>query len=107
MSETAMNETLPASKTIPLPVHWESGERAAITHSDGTYVTVQSESAKAPGTPAAVNAADGARYEIKVRTCKRAGDPALPFRVEGRLINLSAIDRARLLASLSGESTGG
>lgn len=99
-----MTETLPTSTTTPLPVHWDSGERAAITHSDGTYVTVQSESAKAPGTPAAVKTADGARYEIKVRTCKRAGDPALPFRVEGRLFNLSAIDRARLLASLSAEA---
>lgn len=104
MTETLMTETPPTSTTQPLPVNWESGERAAITHSDGTYVTVQSESAKAPGTPAAVKTADGARYEIKVRTCKRAGDPALPFRVEGRLLNLSALDRARLLASLSGET---
>jgi hypothetical protein len=84
-----------------LPVIWHTGERAAIAHSDGNHVVVQSEVAKAPGTPAVVSAADGSRYEIKVRTCRRAGDAALPFRVEGRLVNLSTLDRARLLAALA------
>lgn len=99
-----MTETKPSAEIVPLSVRWQSGERAAITHSDGVHIVVQSEVAKAPGTPAAVEAAGEARYEIKVRTCKRAGDPALPFRVEGRLINLSALDRARLLASLAGHA---
>jgi hypothetical protein len=92
-----------AIATTPLGVVWDSGQRAAITHSDGNHVVLQSEIPQAPGTPCAVQDSDGARYEVKVRTCKRAGDPALPFRVEGRLFNLPAPERARLLASLSGE----
>jgi hypothetical protein len=90
-----------STQVTPLAVVWQSGEQAAITQCDGNHVLVQSEVAKAPGTPATVTAADGSRYEIKVRTCRRAGDAVLPFRVEGRLVNISAPDRARLLAALS------
>ncbi|HEX2732049.1 MAG TPA: hypothetical protein VHM70_10595 [Polyangiaceae bacterium] len=89
-----------ASNQRPVPVVWEAGGEAQITSSDGTHVVVQSSVPKAPGTPSISITPEGLRYEIKVRTCRRTQEDALPFRVEGRLFNLSAQSRERLLADL-------
>lgn len=90
-----------------IAIEWERGGRARIVESDGAQVVVESEIAAAPGTPLAGRAlpevaedATPTRYEIKVRGCRKIADAPLRFRIEGRFVNLSAAERAQLLAQL-------
>jgi hypothetical protein len=71
----------------------------------GDHVVLDSSAAAAPGTPLVVTVADGTAYSVKVRTCRKVTKGPLPYRIEGRLFNVTRAMRTTLAASLSGASS--
>ncbi|MEZ4221879.1 MAG: hypothetical protein R3B13_13180 [Polyangiaceae bacterium] len=78
----------------------EPSGSAALETLDGERITLNASRAFPPGSTLRGVAEDEARpFEVKVRGCKRTdADAERPFRVEGRLINLSRQQRERLKA---------
>lgn len=74
-----------------------NGSNAKLAALDGENVSLLSTKAAAPGTPLE-GSFEGQGYRIKVRSCRRTEEDAeRPFRIDGRLQNLSRAARERLL----------
>ena len=77
-----------------------AGGRADVVETDGDRVVLSSTVAAAPGSSLEGEwRTVGARVRIKVRSCRREPSTSDRFRVEGRFVNLSKTQRARLLES--------
>lgn len=76
------------------------GEAARIIEANGEHAVVRSSTPSPPGSTLRGVARDGSgEYRVKVRGCRRiADDDALPFRIEGRFVDLTKQQRARLLS---------
>ncbi len=76
----------------------EGSGSARVEESDGDRVVLLATRSSPPGSTLAGSAGDDARYLVKVRGCRRIGDTNPPsFRIEGRWVNLSRAQRARVL----------
>ncbi len=77
-----------------------SGETAEIVETNGEHAVVRSSAPSPPGSTLRGTARDGSgEYRVKVRGCRRdAVADSLPFRIEGRFVDLTKQQRARLLA---------
>jgi hypothetical protein len=74
------------------------GGSARLAAFDGQHVVVLSTRAMPPGSTLQGTGGDGSSYMIKVRGCARAAAAeGERFRIEGRFVNLSKEQRARLL----------
>ena len=76
----------------------DGGGTARLEESDGNRVVLLATRASPPGSTLAGRTGDDAPYLVKVRGCRRIDDaePA-QFRIEGRWVNLSRAQRARVL----------
>jgi hypothetical protein len=80
---------------MSLELELAGGDRARIESSDGERVTLLSDVAAPPGaTLSGALAGEPASYSVKVRSCRRDGGL---FRIEGRFVNLSRAQRARIV----------
>lgn len=81
-----------------LELSLEGGGTARVEQSDGERVVLLATRSSPPGSTLAGRAGDDGGYQVKVRGCRRLGDtePAT-FRIEGRWVNLSRAQRARVL----------
>ena len=68
------------------------GGSADVVHTDGNFVTVLSTLPSPPGSPLEGRLGEWTLC-IKVKSCKREGER---FRIEGRWVNLSRVQRERL-----------
>ncbi|HEX4476966.1 MAG TPA: hypothetical protein VH142_17875 [Polyangiaceae bacterium] len=86
------------------------GGAAEIRESDGAFVVLYSATAWPPGSLLSGSAKETSRpYRVKVRTCRRmppetapaaTGAADLPFRVEGRFVDITREQRDLLAAIL-------
>ena len=85
---------------MPLALVLGDGAAAEVIRSDGTHVVLQSARAAPPGSTVVGTASDGGRvYRVKVRGCRKTEAGALPFVVEGRLVDATREQREALLAA--------
>jgi hypothetical protein len=77
-----------------------AGGTADVLETDGDRVVLSSTVAAPPGSSLEGEwRTVGARIRIKVRGCRREPSTSDRFRVEGRFVNLSKTQRARLQES--------
>lgn len=89
-------------------LEWQSGGVATVEQLEsGDRVTLRSTTAAAPGTPLCGNAGTSERYFVKVRTCRRTREEPLEFLLEGRLYNLTKVQRTHLQEALARASANG
>ncbi len=76
----------------------EGGGTAQLEESDGDRVVLLATRSSPPGSTLSGRNGDDAPYLVKVRGCRRVveAEPA-QFRIEGRWVNLSRAQRARVL----------
>jgi hypothetical protein len=86
--------------TVPVAVTLGGGEAAEISTTDGTNVVLHSSVSSPPGSTLFLGIARIASpYRVKVRSCRKVPDEgALPFRIEGRFVDLTRVDRAAIAA---------
>ena len=87
-----------------LPLVLAGGAAARVTETDGDRAVLRSAAAAPPGSIVEGSSPEGGPpYRVKVRGCRRVaeGDP-LPFRVEGRFVDLTREQRARVVRSVTG-----
>jgi len=95
---------------VALHLTLEGGGAAEIRESDGAFVVLYSSTAWPPGSLLSGSAKETSRpYRVKVRTCRRTpaetapgatGATDLPFRVEGRFVDITREQRDLLAAIL-------
>ncbi|MBM4364310.1 MAG: hypothetical protein FJ104_16645 [Deltaproteobacteria bacterium] len=86
----------------------EGGGAASLVELTGEHVALLADRAFPPGAPLVATHPDLAPLRVKVRGSRRTGSvPELPFRVEGRIVELRRDERARLLAAISADHGGG
>jgi len=81
-----------------LELSLDGGGTAHVDQSDGEHVVLLASRPSPPGSTLTGRAGDDAGYLVKVRGCRRVDDtePAR-FRIDGRWVNLSRAQRARVL----------
>jgi hypothetical protein len=81
-----------------LELSLEGGGTARVEQSDDEHVVLLASRPSPPGSTLTGRAGDDGGYLVKVRSCRRVDDaePAR-FRIEGRWVNLSRAQRARVL----------
>jgi hypothetical protein len=68
-----------------------------IVESDGTHAVVHSSRSSPPGSTLTGKAEGVVRpYRLKVRSCRRVDSNALPFLIEGRLVDVTRDQKAAL-----------
>lgn len=86
----------------------EGGGAATLLELAGEHVALLADRAFPPGAPLVATLPGLPPLRVKVRGSRRTGAvAALPFRVEGRVVELRRDERARLVAALSAGTAGG
>ena len=87
---------------MPVEVKLVGGEAAEIAATDGTNVVLHSSASSPPGsTLFLVVPRMASPCRVKVRSCRKVPDAgALPFRIEGRFVDLTREDRAAMACLL-------
>jgi len=76
---------------------FDDGTAWEIVESDGSHARVRSSRASPPGSMLEGTAEGESRpYRVKVRSCRRTDDGDLPFSIEGRFVDLTREQRAKI-----------
>lgn len=76
----------------------DGGGTAHVEESDAERVVLLATRSSPPGSTLSGRSGDDPAYQVKVRGCRRIDDTEPPqFRIEGRWVNLSRAQRARVL----------
>ena len=83
---------------MALVLRFDDGTAWEIVESDGAHARVRSSRASPPGSTLEGTAEGESRpYRIKVRSCRRTADDGdLPFSIEGRFVDLTREQRAKI-----------
>jgi hypothetical protein len=82
---------------VTLTLLFEDGGTWEIVESDGTHAVVHSSRSSPPGSTLTGKADGETRpYRLKVRSCRRVDANPLPFLIEGRLVDVTRDQKARL-----------
>ena len=82
---------------MALTLRFEDDGTWEIVESDGTHAVVHSSRSSPPGSTLTGKADGEARpYRLKVRSCRRVDANPLPFLIEGRLVDVTRDQKARL-----------
>jgi hypothetical protein len=82
---------------MSLVLRFDDGAIWEIVEADGVQAFVRSSRASPPGSTLEGTAEGTPRpYRVKVRSCRRTDDTALPFLIEGRFVDLTREQRARI-----------
>ena len=80
-----------------LVVRFDDGATWEIVEGDGSHAVIRSSRASPPGSTLEGTAEGESRpYRVKVRSCRRTDDGDLPFSIEGRFVDLTREQRARI-----------
>lgn len=87
--------------TMPVQVTLVGGEALEIVETSGERIVLRVTSSSPPGSSLSfLLPGVAAPYRVKVRGCRKlAGAEERPFRIEGRLFDLTREQRAALTAS--------
>jgi hypothetical protein len=87
--------------TLPVQVTLPDGEAVEIVETSGEMIVLRVTSSSPPGSTLAFRLQNvAAPYRVKVRGCRKIADAdSLPFRIEGRLFDLTREQRSALTAS--------
>ena len=87
--------------TLPLQATLTGGEVVEIVETSGEVIVLRVASPSPPGSTLALQLGGvAAPYRVKVRGCRKIADAdSRPFRIEGRLFDLTREQRAALTAS--------
>lgn len=81
----------------------EGGGTAEVDESDGEHVVLLATRSSPPGSTLTGRAGDDGRFLVKVRGCRRVADQEpTRYRIEGRWVNLSRAQRARVMEAGKG-----
>jgi hypothetical protein len=82
---------------MALMLHFDDGTAWEIVESDGSHARVRSSRASPPGSTMEGTAEGESRpYRVKVRSCRRTDDRDLPFSIEGRFVDLTREQLAKI-----------
>jgi hypothetical protein len=82
---------------VTLALDFEGGGTGELVESDGSSAVVRSSRPSPPGSTLIGRAASASRpYRLKVRSCRRVEEGALPFVIEGRLVDVTREQKASL-----------
>lgn len=85
------------TRTAALLLRFEDGTAWEIVEGDGSHAMVRSSRASPPGSTLEGTADGESRpYRVKVRSCRRTDDAHLPFSIEGRFVDLTREQRAKI-----------
>jgi hypothetical protein len=87
--------------TLPLEVTLPGGEAVEIVETSGEVIVLRVTSPSPPGSTLAFRLPEvAAPYRVKVKGCRKIpGADLRPFRIEGRLFDLTREQRAALTVS--------
>jgi hypothetical protein len=82
---------------VSLALVFEGGGDWEIVESDGTMAVARSSRPSPPGSTLVGTTASTSRpFRLKVRSCRKVDESALPFVIEGRLVDVTRDMKALL-----------